>query len=177
MLMTAEEYVAENSYVPACYNSLSGVYVLFDHSETGYDIKLGCEIINYFDSKHVIQCTTSKDFLYRFDTIKQDVDDCFTKLRKIYDSSVNLINSLSNEIDVDSLNKYINPTLRMDVGFTHFELGGYDGRLICFISNCREDIYKVVYLTEEEAVELVNLHKEWGNCVIETNDKFESLCR
>lgn len=28
MLMNAEEYVAENSYVPACYNSLSGVYVL-----------------------------------------------------------------------------------------------------------------------------------------------------
>ena len=31
--------------------------------------------------------------------------------------------------------------------------------------------------TEEEAVEVVNLHKEWGNCVMETSDKFESLCR
>lgn len=177
MLMNAEEYVAENSYVPACYNSLGGVYVLFDHLETGYDITLGCEIINYFDSKYVIQCTTSKDFLYRFDKIKQDVDDCFTKLRKIYDSSVNLVNSLTNEIDVDSLNKYINPTLNLDIGFTRINLGSHDGRLICFISNCREDIYKTVYLTEKEAVEVVNLHKEWGNCVVKTSDKFESFCR
>lgn len=177
MLMNAEEYVAENSYVPACYNSLGGVYVLFDHLETGYDITLGCEIINYFDSKYVIQCTTSKDFLYRFDKIKQDVDDCFVKLRKIYDSSIDLINSFSNEINVDSLDKYINQTLTMDMGFTRINLGSHDGRLICFISNCREDIYKTVYLTEEEAVEVVNLHKEWGNCVMETSDKFESLCR
>lgn len=177
MLMNAEEYVAENSYVPACYNSLGGVYVLFDHLETGYDIILGCEIINYFDSKYVIQCTTSKDFLYRFDKIKQDVDDCFVKLRKIYDSSIDLINSFSNEINVDSLDKYINQTLTLDMGFTRINLGSHDGRLICFISNCREDIYKTVYLTEEEAVEVVNLHKEWGNCVMETSDKFESLCR
>ena len=35
MLMNAEEYVAENSYVPSCYNSLGGVYVLFGYSETG----------------------------------------------------------------------------------------------------------------------------------------------
>lgn len=177
MLMTAEEYVAENSYVPACYNSLGGVYVLFDHSETGYDIKLGCQIINYFDSKHIAHCNTRKDFLYKFDSMKQDVDDCFVKLRKIYDSGVNLINSLSDEIDVDSLNKYINPTLNLDMGFTRINLGSHDGRLICFISNCHEDIYKTVYLTEGEAVEVVNLHKEWGNCVMETSDKFESLCR
>lgn len=176
MLMTATEYVAENSCVPACYNSIGGVYVLFDHSETCYDIKLGCQIINYFDSKHVIQCTTSKDFLHRFGMMKQDIDDCFTKLRKIYDSSIDLINSFSNEIDVNSLDKYINPTLKIEVGHTYFDLGSHDGRLICFISNCREGVYKTVYLTEEEAVEVVNLHKEWGNCVMETSDKFESLC-
>jgi hypothetical protein len=177
MLMTAEEYVAENSKVPACYNALGDVCVIFEHTDSGYDIKFYCEIPNVLETKSVVHCSTSEMFLSNFNEMKPVIDKWFTQLKKIYDSNINLVNSLTNEIDVDSLNKYINPTLRMDVGFTHFELGGYDGRLICFISNCREDIHKIVYLTEGEVVEVVNLHKEWDNCVMETSDKFESLCR
>jgi len=175
--MNAEEYVAENSKVPACYNALGDVGVLFEHTDTGYDIRLYCDISNVFHNKTVIHCGTSDEFLTRFSRIQQDIDDCFIELRKIYDSSITLINSLSNIIDVDTLDRYIKTTINMEIGFTHFELGEYNGEIVCFISNCREDIHKMVYLTEEEAVEIENLHKEWGNCVTKVSEKFETLCR
>ena len=177
MLVSPEEYVKENSNVPNCYNALGDVGILFEHTDTGYDIRFYCDISNVFHNKTVIHCKTSDEFLHEFNKIQQDVDDCFIELRKIYDSSINLINSLSNIIDVDTLNRYINTTITIEIGYTHFELGEYNDEIVCFISNCREDIHKMVYLTEQEVVEIENLHKEWGNCVTKVSEKFETLCR
>lgn len=176
MLMTAEEYVAENSHVPACYNALGDVGVLFEHTDTGYDIRFYCDISNVFHTKTVIHCETGEEFLYRFNKIQQDIDDCFIELRKIYASSITLINSLSNIIDVDTLDRYINTTTSMEIGYTHFELGEYNGEIVCFISNCREDIYETAFLTEQETVDITNLHKEWNDCVTKVSEKFETLC-
>ena len=66
MLMTAEEYIAENSHVPACYNALGDVCVIFEHTESGYDIKFYCEIPNVLEAKSVVHCSTSEMFLSEF---------------------------------------------------------------------------------------------------------------
>ena len=106
MLMNAEEYVAENSHVPACYNALGDVCVIFEHTESGYDIKFYCEIPNVLETKSVVHCSTSEMFLSEFNEMKPVIDKWFVQLKKIYDSNISLVNSLTNEIDVDSLDKY-----------------------------------------------------------------------
>ena len=176
MLMTAEEYVVENSHVPACYNALGDVCVIFEHPETGYDIKFYCEIPNVLETKSVVHCSTGEMFLIKFKEMKPVIDKWFVQLKKIYDSNVNLVNSLTNEIDVDSLDKYIETPLRVYIGYTTISLGSYMGELIGFISDFRTDTFKTVILTEENVREIMELNKEQNDYIKSINDEIEELC-
>lgn len=176
MLMTAEEYVAENSHVPACYNALGDVCVIFEHTESGYDIKFYCEIPNVLEAKSVVHCSTSEMFLSEFNEMKPVIDKWFVQLKKIYDSNINLVNSLTNEIDVDSLDKYIETPLRLSIGYTTISLGGYNGELIGFISDFRTDTFKTVILTEDNVREIMELNKEQNDYIKSINDEIEELC-
>lgn len=82
MLMTAEEYVAENRHVPACYNALGDVCVIFEHTDTGYDIKFYCEIPNVLETKSVVHCSTSERFLIEFKEMKPIIDTWFVQLKR-----------------------------------------------------------------------------------------------
>ena len=176
MLMTAEEYVAENSHVPACYNALGDVCVIFEHTESGYDIKFYCEIPNVLETKSAVHCSTSERFLTEFKEMKPVIDKWFVQLKKIYDSNINLVNSLTNEIDVDSLDKYIDTPLRLSIGYTTISLGGYNGELIGFISDFRTDTFKTVILTEDNVREIMELNKEQNDYIKSINDEIEELC-
>jgi hypothetical protein len=176
MLMTAEEYVAENSHVPACYNALGDVCVIFEHTESGYDIKFYCEIPNVLEAKSVVHCSTSEMFLSEFNEMKPVIDKWFVQLKKIYDSNISLVNSLTNEIDVDSLDKYIDTPLRLSIGYTTISLGGYNGELIGFISDFRTDTFKTVILTEDNVREIMELNKEQNDYIKSINDEIEELC-
>ena len=176
MLMTAEEYVAENSHVPACYNALGDVCVIFEHTESGYDIKFYCEILNVLEAKSVVHCSTSEMFLSEFNEMKPVIDKWFVQLKKIYDSNISLVNSLTNEIDVDSLDKYIDTPLRLSIGYTTISLGGYNGELIGFISDFRTDTFKTVILTEDNVREIMELNKEQNDYIKSINDEIEELC-
>lgn len=176
MLMTAEEYVAENSHVPACYNALGAVCVIFEHTESGYDIKFYCEIPNVLEAKSVVHCSTSEMFLSEFNEMKPVIDKWFVQLKKIYDSNISLVNSLTNEIDVDSLDKYIDTPLRLSIGYTTISLGGYNGELIGFISDFRTDTFKTVILTEDNVREIMELNKEQNDYIKSINDEIEELC-
>lgn len=177
MLMTAEEYVVENSHVPTCYNALGDVCVIFEHPETGYDIKFYCEIPNVLETKSVVHCSTGEIFLTKFKEMKPVIDKWFVQLKKIYDSNVNLVNSLTNEIDVDSLDKYIETPLRVYIGYTTISLGSYRGELIGFISDFRTDTFKTVILTEDNVREIMELNKEQNDYIKSINDEIEELCR
>lgn len=176
MLMTAEEYVAENSHVPACYNALGDVCVIFEHTESGYDIKFYCEIPNVLEAKSVVHCSTIEMFLSEFNEMKPVIDKWFVQLKKIYDSNISLVNSLTNEIDVDSLDKYIDTPLRLSIGYTTISLGGYNGELIGFISDFRTDTFKTVILTEDNVREIMELNKEQNDYIKSINDEIEELC-
>ena len=176
MLMTAEEYVAENRHVPACYNALGDVCVIFEHTESGYDIKFYCEIPNILEAKSVVHCSTSEMFLSEFNEMKPVIDKWFVQLKKIYDSNISLVNSLTNEIDVDSLDKYIDTPLRLSIGYTTISLGGYNGELIGFISDFRTDTFKTVILTEDNVREIMELNKEQNDYIKSINDEIEELC-
>lgn len=176
MLMTAEEYLAENSHVPACYNALGDVCVIFEHTESGYDIKFYCEIPNVLEAKSVVHCSTSEMFLSEFNEMKPVIDKWFVQLKKIYDSNISLVNSLTNEIDVDSLDKYIDTPLRLSIGYTTISLGGYNGELIGFISDFRTDTFKTVILTEDNVREIMELNKEQNDYIKSINDEIEELC-
>ena len=176
MLMTAEEYVAENSHVPACYNALGDVCVIFEHTESGYDIKFYCEIPNVLEAKSVVHCSTSEMFLSEFNEMKPVIDKWFVQLKKIYDSNINLVKELTNEIDVDSLDKYIETPLRLSIGYTTISLGSYNGELIGFISDFRTDTFKTVILTEDNVREIMELNKEQNDYIKSINDEIEELC-
>ena len=176
MLMTAEEYVAENSHVPACYNALGDVCVIFEHTESGYDIKFYCEIPNVLETESVAHCSTSERFLIEFKEMKPVIDTWFVQLKKIYDSNINLVNSLTNIIDVDSLDKYIETPLRVSIGYTTISLGSYKGELIGFISDFRTDTFKTVILTEDNVREIMELNKEQNDYIKSINDEIEELC-
>lgn len=176
MLMTAEEYVAENSHVPACYNALGDVWVIFEHTESGYDIKFYCEIPNVLETKSVVHCSTSEMFLSEFNEMKPVIDKWFVQLKKIYDSNISLVNSLTNEIDVDSLDKYIDTPLRLSIGYTTISLGSYNEELIGFISDFRTDTFKTVILTEDNVREIMELNKEQNDYIKSMNDEIEELC-
>ena len=176
MLMTAEEYVAENSHVPACYNALGDVCVIFEHTESGYDIKFYCEIPNVLETKSVVHCSTSERFLITFKEMKPVIDKWFVQLKKIYVSNINLVNSLTNIIDVDSIDKYIETPLRVSIGYTTISLGSYNGELVGFISDFRTDTFKTVILTEENVREIMELYKEQNDYIKSINDEIEELC-
>lgn len=175
--MTAEEYVAENSKVPACYNALGNVCVIFEHTESGYNIKFYCEIPNVLETKSVVHCSTSEMFLIRFKEMKPVIDKWFVQLKKIYDSNINLVNSLTNEIDVDSIDKYIETPLRVEIGYTTISLGSYNSELIGFISDFREDVFKTVILTEDNVREIMELDKEQNDYIKSMSEEIEELCR
>lgn len=176
MLMTAEEYVAENSHVPACYNALGDVCVIFEHTESGYDIKFYCEIPNVLEAKSVVHCSTSEMFLSEFNEMKPVIDKWFVQLKKIYDSNISLVNSLTNKIDIDSIDKYIETPLRLSIGYTTISLGSSNGELIGFISDFRTDTFKTVILTEDNVREIMELNKEQNDYIKSINDEIEELC-
>lgn len=97
-------------------------------------------------------------------------------VKKIYDSNINLVNSLTNEIDVDSLDKYIETPLRVYIGYTTISLGSYKGELIGFISDFRTDTFKTVILTEDNVREIMELNKEQNDYIKSINDEIEELC-
>lgn len=177
MLMNAEEYVAENSKVPACYNALGNVCVIFEHAESGYDIKFYCEIPNVLETRNIVHCSTSDTFLSIFKEMQPIIDKWFVQLKKIYDSNIKLINSLTNVIDVDSLDKYIDTPLRVEIGYTTISLGSYNGELIGFISDFREDMFKTVILTEDNVREIMELDKEQNDYIKSMSEEIEELCR
>lgn len=176
MLMTVEEYVAENSHVPACYNALGDVCVIFEHTESGYDIKFYCEIPNVLEAKSVVHCSTSEMFLSEFNEMKPVIDKWFVQLKKIYDSNISLVNSLTNKIDIDSIDKYIETPLRLSIGYTTISLGSSNGELIGFISDFRTDTFKTVILTEDNVREIMELNKEQNDYIKSINDEIEELC-
>lgn len=176
MLMTVEEYVAENSHVPACYNALGDVCVIFEHTESGYDIKFYCEIPNVLKAKSVVHCSTSEMFLSEFNEMKPVIDKWFVQLKKIYDSNISLVNSLTNKIDIDSIDKYIETPLRLSIGYTTISLGSSNGELIGFISDFRTDTFKTVILTEDNVREIMELNKEQNDYIKSINDEIEELC-
>lgn len=177
MLITAEEYVAENSKVPACYNAIGNVCVIFEHTESGYNIKFYCEIPNVLETKSVVHCSTSEMFLIRFKEMKPVIDKWFVQLKKIYESNINLVNSLTHEIDVDSIDKYIKTPLRVEIGYTTISLGSYNSELIGFISDFREDVFKTVILTEDNVREIMELDKEQNDYIKSMSEEIEELCR
>lgn len=176
MLMNAEEYVAENSKVPACYNALGNACVLFEHTESGYDIKFCFEAPN-INTRDIVHCDTSKEFLNMFNYLKPTIDEWFTKLREIYETNVNLIKSLTNVIDDDSIDRYIETPIIVTVGHTTISLGSYKGELIGFISDYREDMFKTVILTEDSVREIMALDKEWNDYIKLMSEEVEEICR
>lgn len=108
--------------------------------------------------------------------MKPVIDKWFVQLKKIYDSNINLVNSLTNEIDVDSLDKCVETPLRVNIGYTTISLGSYGGELIGFISDFRTDTFKTVILTEDNVREIMELNKEQNDYIKSINDEIEELC-
>ena len=181
MLMSAEEYVAENSNVPACYDSIGGVCIIFTHTKDKYVVEFLCDIYKVIKDGCYARYDTKQDFLDGFNKVKPEIDECFTNLRRIKRECLDFVYRIlgrkhdllaSHEID-----RYLETSRDIEIGFTNIQVCKYVNNTVIFVSDYRENLFFVAKISDEDVEKLDKLNAKWLKEVERTNNKFREICK